>query len=215
MAAHTSVARGLAFRETMQGPFALGEADPARGALAGRAAGTTLTLHLRIAIPDMRAFAAEPSHSARLGADVLLPALGAPHHSTDGVVRLFSPAPGVPERREMYYGIRMTHGGRTLYLAGVKHVDGGSVFAMWPETTTLYTRLHDGPDEQASVIGAGVLKLGPLDLLRTLPSMRPTPGLAGLTALAHFGGFFVSELWNAYIARRPRHDRAGENVGPV
>ena len=56
------------------------------------------------------------------------------------------------------------------------------------------------------MIGAGILRLGPLDLLRTLPTMRPTPpagAMRGAASLARFGEFFVGQLWDSYVVHRP------------
>ena len=198
---------GLAFSETMRGPFALGESDCARGAATGRRAHTTLTFRVDVNIEDMAAFARDPSHAARLGGSVEFEALGT-MEAMSGVVRLFAPADAQAgsHARVMYYGLRLAHQDGERFLAGVKHVEGRSLFAMWPETTTLYTRLHDGSDESAPVIGAGVLHLSPLSLLRTLPSMRPTPVVGrarGAATLARFGRFFAGQLWSSYVVRRP------------
>jgi hypothetical protein len=202
---------GLTFRETMRGPFALGETDPVRGRTAGRKARTSLALHVTITIADVAAFAAEPLHAAQLGGHVDFAALSARMNATSGVVRLFAPREDRGSSRVMYYGLRVAHEGRDLFVAGVKHVDGRSLLHMWPETTTLYTRLHDGPSEEAPVIGAGVLRLTPLALLRTLPTMRPTRA-AGLT---RFGEFFVGQLWDSYITHRPVTAARGADVREV
>jgi hypothetical protein len=205
---------GLVFSETMRGPFALGELDPARGAAAGRTARTVLTLRVTVTIPNLAAFAGDPSHSAHLGGHVTFGPLGERLSAVSGVVRLFAPRDEDSHAKVMYYGLRLAHGSRTVYLAGEKHVNGRSIFAMWPETTTLYTRLHDGPDDGAPVIGAGVLRLSPLDLLRTLPTMQPAPPRS-VAALAKFGDFFVSELWGSYIARRRGTTNRGANARRV
>jgi hypothetical protein len=195
----------------MRGPFALGETDPARGAIAGRRARTSLSLRVDVGIDDVSAFAAEPTHTARLGGDVSFAPLSAHMPASTGVVRLFAPRDEQTSLRVMYYGLPLKHDGRELFVAGVKHVDGRSLFHLWSETTTLYTRLHDGSDEHARIIGAGVLRLTPLALLRTLPTMRPTHP-AGLT---QFGEFFVGQLWQSYVSRRRANGARGANVRGV
>lgn len=200
-----STPAGLVFSETMRGPFALGETDPVLGAAAGRLAGTPLTMHVTITIADVGAFVDDGSHSARLGGVVSWAPLVPPLRVEQGVMRLFA-LNDAQTSRVMYYGLPVTHRGRARYLAGVKQVDGRSLFRMWRETTTLYTRLHDGADDSAPVIGAGILRLGPLDLLRTLPTMRPTPpgsALRGAATLGRFGQFFVGQLWDSYVVHRP------------
>jgi hypothetical protein len=201
----SSTSAGLVFSETMSGPFALGETDPALGAAAGRRARTPLTMHVTITIADLAAFTHDGSHAAQLGGGVSCSLLDQPLRGEHGVMRLFAPN-NARTSRVMYYGLHVRHRGRPRYLVGVKHVDGRSPFRMWRETTTLYTRLHDGADESAPVIGAGILRLGPLDLLRTLPTMRPTPpagAMRGVATLARFGEFFLGQLWDSYIVYRP------------
>lgn len=200
----SSTSAGLVFSETMSGPFALGETDPARGAAARRTP-TPLTMRVAITIADVAAFARDRSHTAQLSGVVTWAPLGQPLRAEHGVLRLFAPN-DARTSRVMYYGLPFTHRGRARYLVGVKHVLGFSISRMWCETTTLYTRLHDGADESAPVIGAGILRLGPLDLLRTLPTMRPTPSagaMRGAATLARFGEFFVGQLWDSYVVHRP------------
>jgi hypothetical protein len=200
----SSARAGLVFSETMSGPFALGETDPATGAAARRVR-TPLTMRVTITIADIAAFAHDGSHTAQLSGVVTCAALGQPLRAEGGVLRLFAPN-AARTSRVMYYGLPLMHDGRTRYLVGVKHVHGFSISRMWRETTTLYTRLHDGADESAPVIGAGILRLGPVDLLRTLPTMRPTPAMGamrGAATLVRFGEFFVSQLWDSYVAHRP------------
>ena len=213
----SSTSAGLVFSETMSGPFALGETDPALGAVAGRRARTPLTMRVTITIADVAAFAHDVSHAAQLGGVVKCAPLGQPLRGEHGVMRLFAPN-DARTSRVMYYGLPATHHGRARYLVGVKHVDGRSLFRMWRETTTLYTRLHDGADETAPVIGAGILRLGPLDLLRTLPTMRPTPpagAMRGAATLARFGEFFAGQLWDSYIVHRPVATTPGANARRV
>lgn len=211
------IARGLVFSETMSGPFSLGESDPVRGAAAGRAARTPLTMRVTISIADVGAFARDPSHAAELGGHVTFGLLGERVPAVGGVVRLFASreeSDGPMNTKVMYYGLRLAHAPRELYLAGEKHVDGRSVLSMWSETTTLFTRLHDGADDAAPVIGAGVLRLSPFDLLRTLPTVRPARS-APIATLARFGAFFAGELWSSYVARRPAPADRGPNARRV
>jgi hypothetical protein len=170
----------------------------------GRLAHKALTMRALISIDDVLSFAQGPSHAATLGGEVTFIPLGEPMTAVDGVVRLFEPRENNARgfnAKVMYYGLRLARGERELFLAGEKNVDGRSLFSLWGDTTTLYTRLHDGPTESAPVIGAGVLRLSPMDFLRTLPTLRPAKPKP-IATLARFGGFFVGELWSSYVARR-------------
>ena len=67
---------GIRFRETMAGPFALGETDPRRGAEKAKAAGTQLAMHAAISIHDLEAFRTDPQHAGGLTGHVDYPPLG-------------------------------------------------------------------------------------------------------------------------------------------
>lgn len=197
---------GIAFRETMAGPFALGETDPRRGAEKGRAAGTRLVMHAAIAIPDLAAFRADPEHTGEIIGHIDYPPLGMALPASHGVFKLFAPS-GEPGQTYMVYELGFEHQGRSYYLAGKKHVGTGSIFRMWNETTTLYARLHEGSDASGKVVGAGVLSLGVGALFRLLSTLHATnaagPG-ERLRTVGGFGRFFAGELWDTYVSRRSR-----------
>src|SRR5690606_20490521 len=96
------------------------------------------------------------------------------------------------------------HDGKTYYLAGRKEVRGDRAgLDLWPDTTTLFTTLHEGVDASGSVVGAGVLRLGVDDLARLVSTVRVTgPASAGERAkpIATCGAFFMGELWDTYAA---------------
>jgi hypothetical protein len=198
--------RGVTFRETMSGPFTLTEDSEPSGSVGEARRQFTLTMNATITIPDLATFVNDPTHTGQLRGQMIFEPLGEPLQSDRGVFRLFAPADISAVRlapKVMHYGLHFRKGRRSLYLAGNKFVDGASPLQLWTETTTLYTRLYDGSSARAPVMGSGYLRLGVLDLLRTLPTMRPTtPGVRGLRALADFGRFFASELWDSYFSRR-------------
>ena len=79
--------------------------------------------------------------------------------------------------------------------------DGGTVLDAAKETTTLYTRLHEGTDASGPVIGAGVLTLGVADLIAMLQTVRVLNAKSksdSAAAVARFGRFFLGQLWNSY-----------------
>jgi cholesterol oxidase len=80
-------------------------------------------------------------------------------------------------------------------------VAGGSPLAIWPDTTTLYTRLHEGGHPSGRVLGAGVLRLSVGQFAAQLTTMRPTgrgSAASGLGALIAFGRFFAGEVLDSY-----------------
>lgn len=193
---------GLSFRETMAGHFGLDAIDPQTGAKAA----TRLAMHATIHIDDMSAFVTDPQHRADLTGHIDFEPFGTAIPAESGVFGLFTPSDD-PALCYMVYELGFRHRGEPYYLAGRKHVRIGVVWKLWRETTTLYTTLHAGNDAQGPVIGAGVLRLGPVDLLRLLGTVHATnaPGAkARVVAVWRFFRFFSSELLRTYVLRRVR-----------
>lgn len=195
---------GISFREMMAGPFALGETDPRAGAAKGQASGTRLTMHATIDVQDIRAFVAEPRHRGGISGHIDFAPFGQDIPADGGVFQLFAPSPE-PKLKWMVYELAFEHQRKPYYLAGKKEVRAGSVFAMWGDTTTLYTQLHEGRDAGGPVVGAGVLTLGVVDLLKLLSTFHATnaDSFGGrMSAAGAFAGFFTQELWRSYILKR-------------
>lgn len=191
---------GITFRETMSGPFALGESVPETGAAVGRDANQTLAMHARVSIADIDRFVADPNHAGDLDGSVDLPALGQGLRADRGVFNLFSPG-DAPDTRHMVYELRFTHDGADYYLAGQKTLRNDAGLDLLRDTTTLFTTLHNGRDKAAPIVGAGVLTLGAGDLMSLVSTIRVTNASdagEGATALAKFGRFFLGELWQRY-----------------
>lgn len=198
-----SPAIGITFRETMSGPFALGQTDPREGAEAGRRAGTSLAMHATVTIDSMGEFVDDPEHPGGLLGHIDFAPWGSGIPATRGVFNLFSPTAS-PGMKHMVYELQFRHDGQTYYLAGRKEVRGDRAgLDLWPDTTTLLTTLHEGPDASGPVVGAGILTLGVDDLARLVKTVRVTgnasPAQQART-IATFGAFFMGELWDTYAA---------------
>jgi hypothetical protein len=181
---------GFTFSETMAGPFALGETDPDRGS----AADTRLTMHATIDIDDIDRFIADPTHVGKLSGRVSFAPLGGDLRADSGVFNLFSPSDR-PGLKLMVYELGL----KSHYLAGAKHVHDDPGADLWKDTTTLFTRLHEGSDTSGPVVGAGILTLGVADLARLVSTMRVQGQPHEAPAvLAKFGRFFLGELWERY-----------------
>lgn len=189
---------GIAFQETMSGPFALGPATPEAGASAGRRAGSRLTMHASVHIDDLAAFMADPQHQGALAGSVDFPPLGMALEAPSGVFQLFSSSADDGSGRRMVYELGfIADDGEACYLAGEKRVRNDPGPDLWRDTTTLYTRLHRGQDASGEVIGAGILTLGVPQLTALLSTLHTT-GDGDLHTLTAFGGFFFGELWALY-----------------
>ena len=170
----------------------------------GEAAGTRLAMHATIDIRDIRGFVADPQHSGAITGHIDFPPIGMSMPASHGVFKLFAPS-GENGLKWMVYELGFRHQGKPYYVAGKKEVRAGSIFKMWPATTTLYTRLHEGNDTSGRVAGAGVLSLGVGALLKLASTLHSTnaPTLSQrVGAIAHFGSFFTRELWRSYVLKR-------------
>jgi hypothetical protein len=125
-----------------------------------------------------------------------LPALG-------GVFNLFSPT-GDPKLKLMIYEWCVQHEGKPYYFAGQKDVQVHPLFDIWKDTTTLYTKLHEGTDKSGKVVGAGILDLTPRELMRmtgTFTALNANTVEESLRATTAFGRFFLGELWETYVKK--------------
>jgi hypothetical protein len=185
---------GITFNETMSGPFALGLTEPEAAARAD----SRLAMHATVEIDDIDHFVSDPRHLGRLSGTVAFAPLGANLRADTGVFNLFSSTDN-PKLKLMIYELGFEHEGQHYYLAGRKHVRDEPGFDIWKDTTTLFTRLHKGPDTSGEVVGAGVLALGVADLARLVSTMRVVGDAhEAPRVLATFGKFFLGELWGSY-----------------
>ena len=133
----------LQFTEKMIGAFTFGETDYHAGYRRAQTA-VALMFRLTISTDDVDAFVADPRHLAvppglrRLATSRGPPARWRPGPSTSSSTK--APAPGT-----CCTGCTSADAtGRPLTLAGYKDVRPGPITKVWPETSTLYTRILAG-----------------------------------------------------------------------
>jgi len=193
---------GLTIRETMQGSFVVGETDPEAGHERGNREGTHLAMHAAVTIRDMARFIDDPDHLGELTGHIDFTPFGDNIPASHGVFNLFSPT-DAPETKYMVYELGFTHEGRDYYLAGKKEVRDDPGFDLWADTTTLFTRFHEGADASGAVVGAGILRLGVPDLVNLVKTMHATnteTAVDQMSVYAKFGRFFLGALWDSYAA---------------
>ncbi|MBC3765345.1 patatin-like phospholipase family protein [Neptunicella marina] len=191
---------GIQFKETMSGGFALGTSDYKQGCDKGQWAGHVLAMHAQVDIDDIDQFVETGKHPGRLSGSIDFEPMGKGIPAHSGVFNLFYPA-DKPGLKLMVYELAFTHDGQDYYLAGKKEVEDDTGFDLWSDTTTLYTQLHKGTDKSGEVVGAGILTLGVIDLIKLVSTMRVlhaknTP--EKLATIGKFGRFFMGELWDTY-----------------
>ncbi|WP_369255328.1 patatin-like phospholipase family protein [Geodermatophilus amargosae] len=205
----------LSFTEGMSGWFGFGETDPRRGALHGRDRGTRLAFRLTIDVDGVNRFLLDPLHEAAVHGRIDCEALGGRLPVTGGGFNLFVQQ-DVTGHQRMYYRLHFADSaGHPLTLLGHKDVRDDAGRDLWADTTTLYLRIlqghvvpadpghADGPAQPGGadgVVGAGVLRLTPLDLARQLTTVRAYAPTAGerVEVVRRFGQLFLGKLWDVY-----------------
>jgi hypothetical protein len=187
-------AAGVRFTEEMKGRLSFGEIDYERG----RDGSTYLMFHLTIGTEDIEAFAADPRHEAEATGWVGCEDLGGRRPVERGRFNLFVDT-GEPGDKRMLYRLHFADAvGHPLTLTGHKVIKHDKGFDLWPDTTTLYTRLlrgHVDPDadDAAEIVASGILRVQKLDFARQLTTFR---GPAG--ALVKFNLLFADNLREVY-----------------
>ena len=200
----------LQFTEEMKGWFTLGESDYTAGAAKGRADGTAVMFHLTISTDDVRRFIADRDHVASAAGWVGCDVLGGRLPVERGVFNLF--VDEGPSDRHMLYRLWFADSvGHPLTLAGFKDIHHADVTKVWPETSTLYTRILSGHveadgDAAAPLIGSGVIHILKRDFVRQLTTFRVSgPDLMGrVSAMLAFGNLFAGQLWQVFRPGRVR-----------
>lgn len=191
---------GIAFKETMQGSFALDVTDPQAGTEKGKQIGSTMKIACAITIRDIDCFLSDPQHSGEITGHISFSPFGENIPAKRGLFNLFSPTDD-PTCKYMVYELAFASHGQEYYLAGHKEVRTGPTYDLWRDTTTLYTRLHQGPDATGPVVGAGILTIDLEGFMKMIASMHTTHahsiGEQAETVL-QFGRFFLGELWEKY-----------------
>lgn len=195
--------------EKMRGWFDFGERDSRTGFERGKAdcRRTDLMFRLTIATDDVDFFIEDPNHEADARGWITSDVLGGRLSVQRGKFNLFVDA-GLASKRMLYRLWFSDAAGHPLTLSGYKDIRTPRLTAMWPETTTLYTKILSGhvqaaDEDGAPLVGAGILRILPTDFAWQLTTFRTRSAgdTGGLRGLAAFGGFFVSQLWNVYGPR--------------
>lgn len=193
------------FTEEMRGYVAFGEPSFETGYERGRNSDTSLRFHLTIKTPPIGTFVADPGHEAEATGWVRCEALGGKREVEQGRFNLFV-ATERPGERRMLYRLHFRDGvGSPLTLVGHKVIADDPGFDLWPDTTTLFTRLltghvESGEDEDAELVASGMLRITPLSFARQLTTFRASSGGTrdNVSALLRFNVLFLGELWRIY-----------------
>lgn len=195
------------FSEQMRGFYGVGAPGYDTGEIIGRTDGIRLNFRLTISSDDVRGLLKDRVHRMCAEGAIVCKEFGPVEMPVEGgVYEVF-----VPVRRGRYtmrYRLPFrTADGTAMTVLGYKDVGDDWGVDMWPDTTTLYTRLIRGhvgwlPDRDVGAEYArGILRLNAPMFARQLSTFRGTPA-----GIALYGWFFLRQLRLAYRGphrRRP------------
>ena len=210
-AAPTANGRAVAvwFTEEMKGFMDFEQTEYQAAFRAGEAAGRGLMFHLTITADDVERFVADRAHEGSVSGWVGCDALGGRLPVEGGHFNLFVDQDLAGRQKRMYYRLHFRDGaGHPLTLVGFKEVRDDPGIDVWPDTSTLYTRVvaghvAAGQEPEAELIATAVLRILPRDFARQMTTFRVRPAHR-VDALGRFGRLFGGELWQTYrgVARR-------------
>ena len=96
-----------------------------------------------------------------------------PFAATDGLFNLFMDNPDDPEVQNMRYRMAL-HGadGAAYQLSGYKVMRDDFGFDTLSDTTTLYTKIHEGADGSGALVARGVLHVRMPDLITQIVGLQ-------------------------------------------
>jgi cholesterol oxidase len=195
---------GIEFTESMAGWVSTKVLDDYQSAAdQGSRDGSSMRFILTIVSEDLNRMLADPQHTAQMTGTVVAPALSATPMTVDsGEFNLFVVDPVEPGVRRMRYRMQMTdENGSVRYFEGFKLISESSPAQAWPQTTTLYITVYEGPDATGPVLAKGILVIAPADFLKQLTTMRATNARDlkdRLSAELRFGETFAGVLMQTY-----------------
>lgn len=182
---------GIQFSERMMGELTL-TADGST---------TKATAILTIVAEDLQRFTDD--RLAAVVGTVDVPGLSSrPMAISKGEFNFLVKDPDRVDMTHMTYRAVLTDGSdRTRFLYGHKDIHDDRGFDLWSDTTTLFTDIYDGPNDNGPLLASGVLRISPADFARELRSIRVT-GTHDLTkilkAQALYGQTFAQEMFSVY-----------------
>lgn len=200
---------GIAFREKMEGWFALGDDDPAEGARKGEEIKSKMALHASIVIRDVEEFMQDDNHPGILNGYLNFPEFDAYLPAKTGTFNLFIQHDN-PGTKLMVYEMAFDWQDKSYFLAGEKVVHDDPGFDLWSDTTSLKVKLFEGGGENRKIIGAGILRLkltGLIKLLKNLHVINAPNAADKINILSNFGAFFLGTLWDTYKGKTENEAR--------
>jgi len=202
-----SLKSGVQFTETMKGYFSTNEkTDFQKGFDAGKENSSAFMFTLTIQSQDVEEFVKDPTHQCKMAGTVTAPALSSkPLTISNGIFNLFVKDETEAGLKKMKYRMNLhSYEGKQYYFYGYKRIKDDKGFDMWSDTTTLYITVFEGKDENAPVLGKGILKIASADFavqMTTMTALNTTRKLDALKAIQSFGTLFSKEVLDTYFKK--------------
>ena len=209
------------FTEEMAGYVRVGAGDPAP-VRRHQDGDVPCKFHLTIDTGDLDSFIAQPEHAATAVGWVESAVFGGRRPVERGRFNLFVDQEDPTDKRMLYELWFTDDQGRQRTLAGHKVIIDDPGLDLWPDTTTLYTKILDGHVDRSTMdqrrwsIAAGILRIKPMMFARQLTTFRSSGGTfaerAG--AMSRFARLFTGALWDVYVST-PTPERALLSSGRI
>ena len=175
-----------------------GEVDCEAGWNKGQAVGRDLEFTLTITVDDLDRFIRDADHVARAEGVIRSSHYGGTCQVSQGKFNLFTQ--GADNIKHMNYELPFkTASGEHFTLKGIKDIHDDPGMDLWPDTTTLKTKILDADGQE--VLGAGILHISIPQFLRqlmTFEAVGTSSTVQSMKLLTRFGAVFMGGLWDAY-----------------
>ena len=120
-----------------------------------------------------------------------------------GQFQLFSKSTEIVDAKEMLYSMSLTSiEGKDYYFHGQKIIKDDKLFETGLEdTTTLFTKIYEGDNDQGHLLAEGILKMKVSDCykqVKTIEIINTESSMEKLKWKTRFSNFFSKELWDTY-----------------
>lgn len=203
----TLPAPAVQFTETMKGFFSKdANTDYQAAYVAGQQGASPFMFTLTIQTENINTFINDPLRKGYMAGTVIAPALSSkPLTISEGLFNLFVQDEENPVLKKMNYNMKLnSYDGRQYFFSGYKKVENDRGIDVWSDTSTLYISVYDGSDAQAPLVGRGILKIDPSDLVVQMTTMRAintTNLLDSLNALKLFSTIFSKNIIDTYFRK--------------
>jgi cholesterol oxidase len=199
---------GVRFSESMSGYFSTSVTDDKddcyqRGNARGQSEGSPFQFILTIISDDLERTVSDVNYVSNMLGSVKAPALSPePLTVTEGKFNYFLVDRDRVETKRMQYKMRLTSvDGKDFYFSGFKLIRDETGVDSWSDTTTLYITVYAGQNDQAKVIGKGILRIPIAAFMKQLTTMQVTNSRSlgeRWEGMLKFGRFFGGQLVDTY-----------------